>query len=47
MISPLQALLADGVIRPVVDSTFRFEEAADAHRRLMEGANTGKVVLTP
>jgi NADPH:quinone reductase-like Zn-dependent oxidoreductase len=47
LISPLKALLAEGVIRPVVDSTFPFERAAEAHRRLMTGANTGKVVLTP
>jgi NADPH:quinone reductase-like Zn-dependent oxidoreductase len=46
LMTPLRALLADGVIRPVVDSTFPFERAADAHRRVMDGANTGKVVLT-
>jgi NADPH:quinone reductase-like Zn-dependent oxidoreductase len=35
------------VIRPVVDSSFSFERAADAHHRLIDGLNIGKVVLTP
>lgn len=34
-------------IRPVVDSTFRFDEAAAAHRRLEESAHIGKIVLVP
>jgi len=47
LVLPLRELLQGGVIRPVVDSTFPFERAADAHRRLMEGRNVGKVVLIP
>lgn len=47
ILTPLRELLQSGVIRPVVDSTFPFDRAADAHRRLMSGANTGKVLLTP
>lgn len=47
LIGPLQRLLDAGAIRPVVDSTFSFARAADAHRRLESGASTGKVVLTP
>jgi NADPH:quinone reductase-like Zn-dependent oxidoreductase len=31
--------------RPVIDSTFPLEDAADAHRRLADPARTGKVVL--
>jgi zinc-binding alcohol dehydrogenase/oxidoreductase len=31
--------------RPVIDSTFPLEEAAEAHRRLVNPARTGKVVL--
>ena len=31
--------------RPVIDSTFPLEDAADAHRRLVDPARTGKVVL--
>src|SRR6202790_1877376 len=44
---PLRELLESGVIRPVVDSTFPFDRAADAHRRLMSRGNVGKVLLTP
>jgi NADPH:quinone reductase-like Zn-dependent oxidoreductase len=47
LLTPLRDLLQSGVIRPVVDSTFPFDRAADAHRRLMSGANIGKVLLTP
>jgi len=47
LVMPLRELLQGGVIRPVIDSTFAFDRAADAHRRLISGANVGKVVLTP
>jgi NADPH:quinone reductase-like Zn-dependent oxidoreductase len=47
IVTPLRELLQSGVIRPVVDSTFPFDRAADAHRRLMAGGNIGKVLLTP
>ena len=47
LLEPLRELLAAGVVKPVVDSTFTFERAPDAHRRLMEAKNVGKVVLTP
>jgi NADPH:quinone reductase-like Zn-dependent oxidoreductase len=46
-ITPLQALMDEGVIRPVVGGAFPFERAADAHRMLVERRNVGKVVLTP
>ncbi len=39
-------LLAAGKLRPVVDSTFPIERAADAHVRLEQGSHIGKVVLT-
>jgi putative PIG3 family NAD(P)H quinone oxidoreductase len=32
-------------IRPVIDSTFSFEQAPAAHRRLEESAHVGKIVL--
>jgi putative PIG3 family NAD(P)H quinone oxidoreductase len=32
-------------IRPVIDSTFPFERAGDAHRRLEASAHVGKIVL--
>ena len=37
--------LADGRFRPLVDSVFPLERAADAHRRMAENANVGKIVL--
>jgi NADPH:quinone reductase-like Zn-dependent oxidoreductase len=43
----LLALQRRGAIRPRVDSTFPFERAADAHRRLQGRLNVGKVVLVP
>ena len=47
LVAPLRDLVDAGAIRPVVDSTFPFERAADAHRRLESRASVGKVVLTP
>ena len=38
-------LVADGMVRPVIDMTFPLAEAADAHRR-MESDHIGKVLLT-
>jgi synaptic vesicle membrane protein VAT-1 len=46
----LEALLElwrGGVVRPRVDAVFAFAEAAQAHRRLTERRNVGKVVLVP
>ena len=37
---------ADGRFRPLVDSVFPLERAADAHRRMAANANVGKIVLT-
>jgi NADPH:quinone reductase len=39
-------LLESGRIRPVVDSTFPLEKAAEAHKRLEAGLHIGKVILT-
>jgi len=39
-------LLADGRLKPVIDSTFPLARAADAHRRLDEPDHVGKTVLT-
>ncbi len=36
-----------GVFRPVVDRTFKFSEAADAHQYIHDRKNTGKVILLP
>jgi putative PIG3 family NAD(P)H quinone oxidoreductase len=39
-------LVADGSVRPVIDSTFPLAEVADAHRRVEASAHVGKVLLT-
>jgi NADPH:quinone reductase-like Zn-dependent oxidoreductase len=46
-LEPLLELIEDGTIAPVIDSTFSFDQAPDAHRRLVERRNIGKVVLVP
>ena len=39
-------LLADGRLKPEIDSTFPLAQAADAHRRMDTGEHVGKIVLT-
>lgn len=39
-------LLADGRLKPEIDSTFLLAEAAEAHRRMDAGDHVGKIVLT-
>jgi NADPH:quinone reductase-like Zn-dependent oxidoreductase len=39
-------LLADGRLKPEIDSTYPLAHAADAHRRMDAGEHVGKVVLT-
>jgi NADPH:quinone reductase-like Zn-dependent oxidoreductase len=46
-IAPLQELMADGTIEPVVAGAFPFTEAGEAQRMITERRNVGKVVLTP
>ena len=46
LLDPLLPLIEDGTIDPVIDATFPFEQAPDAHRRIAERRNVGKVVLT-
>ena len=46
----LQAVLALwdlGKIKPLIDRTYPFAEAAAAHRRILRRQNTGKIVLKP
>jgi putative PIG3 family NAD(P)H quinone oxidoreductase len=38
-------LIAKGKIKPIIDSTFKLEEAADAHRRIDAPGHIGKIVL--
>jgi NADPH:quinone reductase-like Zn-dependent oxidoreductase len=46
-IEPLQPLLDDGTIEPVIAGEFAFEDAGAAHSMLIERRNIGKVVLVP
>jgi NADPH:quinone reductase len=50
MVSAIEAkvmpLLRDGRIKPLMDSTFPLEKAADAHRRMETSEHIGKIVLT-
>jgi len=46
-IDPLQAMLEDGTIEPVVAGVFGFEQAGEAQSMIVERRNVGKVVLTP
>jgi NADPH:quinone reductase-like Zn-dependent oxidoreductase len=41
------ALWAAGSITPRIDSTYPFDRAADAHRRILTHGNTGKIILVP
>jgi NADPH:quinone reductase-like Zn-dependent oxidoreductase len=45
-IRPLDDLMEQGIIDPVVAEAFPVENAADAHRYMSERKNVGKVVLT-
>ena len=38
-------LIGQGKIKPVIDSTFKLEQAADAHRRIDAPGHIGKIVL--
>jgi len=46
-LTALLALFREGRIRPRIDSTFPFAEAARAHERLQGRGNVGKVLLVP
>ncbi|MFN3200196.1 MAG: synaptic vesicle VAT-1 family membrane protein [Bradymonadia bacterium] len=46
MLDDILALVAEGVLSPVVDATFPMEEAAKAHTYIQERRNFGKVLLT-
>jgi putative PIG3 family NAD(P)H quinone oxidoreductase len=39
--------VASGAFRPVIDSTFSFADAADAHRRMESSEHVGKILLVP
>ena len=46
-IDPVQELIDDGTVQPVVAEAVPFDRAADAHRIIAERRNVGKVVLVP
>jgi NADPH:quinone reductase-like Zn-dependent oxidoreductase len=46
-IAPLQSMLDDGTITPVIAGTFSFEDAGAAQSMITERRNVGKVVLVP
>jgi NADPH:quinone reductase-like Zn-dependent oxidoreductase len=43
----LLIMYREGQIKPHIDSSFAFAQAAQAHLRLQEGKNIGKVVMVP
>ena len=38
-------LFERGMLRPVVDSRYAFDDIADAHRRMESNANVGKILV--
>lgn len=46
IVAKVLPLLNEGRIKPLIDSTFPLEKAADAHRRMETSAHIGKIVLT-
>ena len=46
-VNDLLAMLADGSLRAVVGQTYPLEQAADAHRALLDRSSVGKLVLDP
>ena len=46
-IAPLQAMLDDGTIQPVVGGEFPFAQTGEAHGMITSRRNVGKVVITP
>jgi NADPH:quinone reductase-like Zn-dependent oxidoreductase len=43
----LLIMYREGQIKPHIDSSFSFADAAKAHLRIQEGKNIGKVVMVP
>lgn len=39
-------LFEEGFIKPIIDSTFAWTNTAQAHQRMLDDKNTGKIVLT-
>ena len=45
ILGEVMPLLRQGRLKPLMDSTFPLEKAADAHRRMEAGEHIGKIVL--
>jgi NADPH:quinone reductase-like Zn-dependent oxidoreductase len=39
-------MIADGRVRPVIGARLPIQQAADAHKKLVDGEVHGKIVLT-
>jgi NADPH:quinone reductase-like Zn-dependent oxidoreductase len=46
-IAKLAGMLGDGQISPIIDSTYSFDRAGEAHSQLEQARNFGKVLLIP
>ena len=46
-VQDLMRLIADGTIKPVIGRRYPLEQAADAHRALLDRSSIGKLVLDP
>ncbi|MBX7209262.1 MAG: NAD(P)-dependent alcohol dehydrogenase [Verrucomicrobiaceae bacterium] len=47
MFADMLAAFASGGIRPVIDSTFSFDQVPEAFRRIESGRHFGKIVISP
>jgi NADPH:quinone reductase-like Zn-dependent oxidoreductase len=47
MLAEIMALVASGTLDPVVDRTFPFAQADEAHAYIQDRKNFGKVLLVP
>ena len=47
MLGEIVELTESGTLTPVVDRTFSFDEAAEAHEYIQDRRNFGKVLLVP
>ena len=47
MFDRIVALAGEGVLTPIIDETFPFARAAEAHHYIQARRNFGKVLLTP
>jgi NADPH2:quinone reductase len=46
-VQDLMTLIADGELKPVIGRRYSLDQAADAHRALLDRSSIGKLVLDP